>query len=239
MIRQLTDNEYDEYVRRIQERFTSNIKDRTIFKTDAANLWSRCFLANIDGRFRQQYNCIECREFIKSYGSLVVLDPEIKGFKSAIWNEDDTPMIFKESVRSMIEAIDKSFIQGIFFSSNRRLGCSQCGGLSHLSLMLPEDHVSCTDTPKIMTYEKLKDKIYLMKAIKKIDVDLFMEIDPPDNNLTDRQKWFNDIIRVYSEKDISKCQWNSFIWCKVSNYPHDFCRICDTNDWSFYKQFVE
>lgn len=142
------DDNYHKYMQRLQARFESNLQNAdNIFRTSPANLAEE-YVSNIPEDSRQHYNCNACRNFLRRFGNLVIVDDAGKA-KSAMWDAEDALSEHKAAVSKIKSLVEKSIITGVFYSSSEYLGeafdgYNEYGGnktYKHLNVQLPSEHV--------------------------------------------------------------------------------------------------
>ncbi|MBA4315590.1 MAG: hypothetical protein C0422_09745 [Alcaligenaceae bacterium] len=136
------DAEYHAYLARVKERFVRNVRsgEEPIFTTDATDLWGAYLGTFSDPAERQYHNCHTCRQFVERFGSLVTVDE--KGFtSSAVWDEEDTPAIYKPAVVAMSRLVRKAKVTGVFMSSEREWGTGVTGIWQHWSITPPNSMI--------------------------------------------------------------------------------------------------
>lgn len=109
---------YESLLQSIQAAFDN--ASGPLFQTDATNLWDS-FLANIPEPARQHYTCRTCEAFVNRYGGLVRILSD--GSKApAVFGNVNIPDFFQASVGTIIKAVAKAKVTGVFVSSNVTYG---------------------------------------------------------------------------------------------------------------------
>jgi hypothetical protein len=124
------DDVYDEFITNVNQRVISNSQDgkNPLFRVNVDGLWDAYLNAFIEDK--QYHNCNTCKHFIRRYGNLVTIDEEGK-ITSAVWDLEDTPEMYKPSVKAMLKLIKKAKVSGVFLSSLNQWGHHHAGEWSH------------------------------------------------------------------------------------------------------------
>lgn len=118
--------QYEQFEKAVLKRFkamTSNGTIRTqLFTTTADNLWT-IFLDGLPPERRQHYTCRSCEHFVTRLGGLVAIAPS--GTKSSVlWDLKDTPAFFLPAVQAVLNEIERSKVDGVYYSSEPIWGTS-------------------------------------------------------------------------------------------------------------------
>lgn len=130
------DAEYDAYLARIGQRFSSlTAEGAPVFTTDAPDLYG-AYLSRFEGEQRQFHTCTACRQFIERFGSLVVVDAD-GGTTPAIWYGDEAPELYQPSIRAMEVIVRKAKVTGPFLSEDAVWGQPVTGVWRHFHVHAP------------------------------------------------------------------------------------------------------
>lgn len=135
----LAERDYLAFLNRLKQRFlqVTDNGQRPVFTTDAGDL-VETYLSSFDlPEVRQHHDCHACRDFLRRYGSLVVID-ESGRTAPAIWYEDDADALYQPAVAALAKAVRRAKVTGVFMSKESVWGTPQAGGWRHLSLAVPE-----------------------------------------------------------------------------------------------------
>jgi hypothetical protein len=133
------DVEYDEWLARIQARFSALLGSNTpVFRTDAVGLFD-AYLAAFPADQRQFHTCFACQHFVNRYGDLVVID-ENGAARPALWTHHEAPELYRLPVREMTRLIYQAKVTAPFYHSEVRLGTPVTGVWHHLSVTIPFGH---------------------------------------------------------------------------------------------------
>ncbi|MCB0067940.1 MAG: hypothetical protein KDD77_12345, partial [Caldilineaceae bacterium] len=130
------DHDYDSFIQRMNARFLTNCArgEKPLFTTDAAGLWQIYLDSFTEPCERQYHNCSTCRHFIiDRYGALATID-ENGMLASAIWNEDDTPELYKPAIAAMAKTVRRAKVTGVFLSSYSMWGVPETGAWRHFAV---------------------------------------------------------------------------------------------------------
>lgn len=129
--------EYDDFLRRVENRFRLNVGTGPLFTTDADGMWP-AYLAAMPDEHRQYHNCHACRQFIERFGPLATIS-EAGGVASAVWNEDDAPEFYKPAIRAMERIVRRAKITGVFLCESVTWGTPVTGVWTHFALTPPRE----------------------------------------------------------------------------------------------------
>ena len=91
-------------------------KKPPFFRTAATNLFAT-YLTGFDLGKRQTYNCHACRRFLEQYGDLVTIGEDGHA-ASVFWSGlSNVPAEYDRSIDFLRQAVEKSPVEGVFFSS--------------------------------------------------------------------------------------------------------------------------
>lgn len=163
------DEQYSAFLTCVRHRFDLRSRE-ALFCTDATGLFD-AFLSQLPEGRRQHYRCRACQHFIERFGGLVNIDENEGLVTSAVWNVDDTPPFFEQSVRAMMAIIRKSAVTGVFLSGTSTLGHpltpSIKGPWHHLHGFMPPECVyqSVLFTPEQAMAEKRHEYENVSRAV--------------------------------------------------------------------------
>lgn len=163
-----SDADYHKFEKIIKERVAA-IRG-PLFRADVRNdvLWD-LFINKISIRYRQHYTCNCCKNFITTYGAILV-ENEYGQLVSPLWSTRGIPKTFKNSVAALSKYVNEARVGGSFFTSAKYWGSPSSGGWSHLSGIYAEPFKETTllDTQK----QAATDEEYKMleRAIREISV---------------------------------------------------------------------
>jgi hypothetical protein len=129
---------YPHFSELIKERFKTFNNDQ-LFTTDVENLFDT-FINNLPQEARQHYTCNCCRHFVNRFGGLVSIS-EKGEISSVLWDEQNIPIFFRQSVKALKEIVLKSRVSGVFISSEKTLGQPHSNGWDHMAVTLPANKV--------------------------------------------------------------------------------------------------
>lgn len=225
----LNDVVYGHYLNTIQERFDSNVHAEVpLFKTDA-DLWD-IYLDAFPESERQYHDCHACKEFIRKFGALAVID-EDGGIRSPIWSQYDAPADTVIAATRMRRAVEKAKITGVFLSSEPRWGTPITGIWRHFAITPPREilYRSLTMTAGQAMAEKLQDYITLRRALAEFKLPILeMAVSIIDSETLYRSekvagpaKWLRDLQQASSQ--FAGKRKDNIIWRAVATAPAGFC----------------
>lgn len=99
------------------------------------------FLDNLPQQLRQHYNCNCCISFLRKFGGIVSVDGDGK-VTSPLWNPEEVPDHFKQSIEALKKEVESSPIINVFLTSEEVIGTpfneTTSGGVwKHFSLDIP------------------------------------------------------------------------------------------------------
>lgn len=167
------DKDYEKLVKNVEERFYNISENNNLFKVKTKNKLYDLFLAYLPEEIRQQYNCHTCAHFVNNYGRVVIIDNDNK-VVSALWNVDETPEVFKDSVSAMVREINRGIIENEFITNNIVLGDKERGGFIHFHAIYKENSNIHTSTKRIVSRlsENLENYKMLNNAINEYDLSI-------------------------------------------------------------------
>lgn len=222
---------YPHFSESIKARFES-FSDKPLFTTNVSGLFE-AFLDAFPERARQHYNCNCCRSFVNHFGGLVSIN-EKGAMSSVLWDEDETPEFFADSVRAMKKLVLKSKVTGVFISNNRVLGNTHTNGWDHMSVSLPSSKVSRNrlKTASQEMAEKREEYGMLNRGMNKYSLDtveqalvlLQSESLYRADRFVGNVEWLRDLhtkrksIRTIKGKE-------NVLWLAVANAPSGFTHV--------------
>jgi hypothetical protein len=223
------DTQYLEYLSKVQSFFLSCLGTsgkEPLFLTDAEDLWE-IYLDNFDSpEERQHHNCSTCKQFIRSFGSLAVVN-EGGRVVSCLWNEDDAPENLRRSVAALSRAVRRSKIVSPFLSKDKLWGTPETGVWNHLHIVPPKN-ILLTEwiaTPFQRMAEKKEDFKNVMRALSDFS---------PETLETALTLLRSDSL-YRSEKVLGQAEWlanlhklrssgkTNLIWKEIATAPAGFC----------------
>lgn len=161
------DAEYRAFMKRFQERFSSNmtLAGPTLFTTDAEDLFD-AYIAAFPAHERQHHACNACRRFINTFGRLVTIDEQGRS-ASPMWNESDAPELYAAPLRAMRLRVERAQVTGVFRSSETRWGTPITGDWAHFALVPPAGliHRDPTKTAFEASAAKKEERGMLLRAL--------------------------------------------------------------------------
>ncbi|PFK99892.1 hypothetical protein COJ01_17675 [Priestia megaterium] len=227
------DDQYNEFLSSVRKRFKSLVNAGTkLFTTNATGLYE-AYLGGLPEEARQHYNCRCCKNFIERYGSLVTISDSGE-MQSALWDENETPSFFVESVYNMKELVLKEKVSGVFYSEFQTLGQPFTGEWEHLSVSLPKELVFRPNllNARQLSAEKREDFKMLINAL----LDYSQEVVEQAVALLKTESLYR------SEKCLGVAEWflsliehraaiknyrnkENLVWLAVATAPVGFCHI--------------
>lgn len=115
----------------VRATFASNIAlyGPILHRTKTDGL-STVYLENIAEAFRQQFNCMACRDFIRRFGGAVFLQPDGTTV-SALWDPATAPELYRESVAKMKAFVEAKAVGGLLYTNAKDWGHAEKGGFNH------------------------------------------------------------------------------------------------------------
>lgn len=240
------DDGYDHLLQGIRMSFLDSLgKDNSepLFTTNASNLYD-IFLDNLPSEARQHYNCNACRHFVNRYGGLVTIDEE--GYiYPVMWNLD-CPDIFLEAVLKVYEAVKHSIVNGVFITSDKRLGIPKTGVWTHMAVDVPKKMIykGRIDTAQQKMAEKAEDYRMLRDAIFKYStatVESAVNILRSETLYRSEKtlgiaEWF---LKVTKDAANNKKRFSNIVWRYAATAPTGFCHISSSMIGTLLDDIVE
>jgi hypothetical protein len=153
---------FSNYAQNGYKLFTTNVLGEAVYEA---------FLENLPVEARQHYTCRSCRNFLERYGNLVLIT-DTGEIKSVMWDENNVPAFFGNSVYAMRLMVEGSRVNGVFLASEMNLGTPVTGAWEHLSVQQPRAmrHVSKVLTAEQTMAVKKEDYKMLHTALIKYPV---------------------------------------------------------------------
>lgn len=109
---------YRAHLAEMQRAFDGIVgRGRPVFVTDADPdaLW-RLYLSSLPWQEQQHHDCRTCRDFVRRYGGLVIIDPDDGSTASLVWAPTGT--MYDEAHRALARAVRRSAVTGVHVSSD-------------------------------------------------------------------------------------------------------------------------
>jgi hypothetical protein len=135
----LDEQDYHEYIQRMNKRFRLESKGQALFRPIIKDLFDT-FLDNVPQEDRQYHTCSCCRNFVNRFGDVVTID-EVGRPVSAMWDLDDTPEYYKPAVSAMLRRIESQRVKTPFLSSELTWGSPVTGVWRHMSIVPDKEHI--------------------------------------------------------------------------------------------------
>lgn len=222
---------YDHLLRGIRESFEiANNSNEPLFTTAIDNLYD-IFLENLPAEARQHYNCRACRHFVNRYGSLVTIDDE--GYIHPVMWYGMVPEFFHNSIIEIRKAITNSKVDGVFLTSEKRLGVAKTGVWNHMAVDITKDriHRNRIHNEWQVMAQKKQDYLMLMSALtkyKQSTIETAVNL-LRSNTIYRSEKvlgiaeWFLDVKTTV--ETLKGKQKSNYIWKKSATAPAGFCHV--------------
>lgn len=226
-----SNDQYPQFSESIKRHF-STFDSLPLFTTDAEGLFE-AFLQGLPHEARQHYTCSCCRHFVNRFGGLVSIseDGEVT---SVMWDEDNTPDFFVESVRAMRQIVLKSNVTGVFASSNGILGQPHSGGWNHMSVSLPEQKIYCSrlKTAGQVMAEKKENFRILIAGLTEYSLDAVEQalslLDSESLYRSDKvlgvAKFLQEL-HIKRQSTFNRQVRDNITWLSVATAPAGFCHV--------------
>lgn len=226
-------DQYPEFSDAVKNRFNSMVRGgKKLFTTNAIGLFE-AYIENLPSEAQQHYTCNTCKNFIRKYGGLVTISDNGET-ESVLWNENEVPVFFTESVKAMKKLVMQARVNRVFLSDFETLGKPVAGEWKHLSVNLPNEliHRSKLLTAGQSMAEKLEDFKMLMNALNDYPVDVVEQavVLLKTESLYRSEKclgvaeWFKGLHdrRNQVKNSIHK---ENLVWLAVATAPVGYCHI--------------
>lgn len=243
------DDGYDHLLLGIRASFLDSLgKDdnEPLFTTNASNLYD-IFLDNLPSEARQHYNCNTCRHFVNRYGGLVTIDDE--GYiYPVMWNFNGfaAPDIFTKAIIEVYEVVEKSKVNGVFITSDKRLGIPKTGVWTHMAVDVPKkmiykgriDTAQQKMAEKAENYRMLRDAIfkYSTATVESAVNILRSETLYRSEKTLGIAEWF---LKVTKDAANNKKRFSNIVWRHVATAPTGFCHISSSMIGTLLDDIVE
>lgn len=211
-----------------QAGFIAALQHGPIFKTDAEDLFT-LHLDNLPVRNadeRQYFNCSACKNFINTYGNLVVVDDN-GDLVPIAWQMVDSGF-YQSSIDALRDKVSKAKIVAAFHTAETLWGIPTNNGWSHFSLNPPFNQ------KKSAFRSDANEKMALSKEKRRIVVSSFADIKP--SVLDEALRVLKSDTLDRSDRFIAPLQWlrdlhdrpkgprgNNLLWKAVTLAPEGFC----------------
>lgn len=191
---------------RLEEVIKNNLEleTKTMFQTDAADLWD-IYLNNLPSN-RQYYNCNCCKSFIQRYGNLVTIDENGKT-SSVLWAAI-VPRFFDVSVSKLRKAVESAKVTNVCVSSEKMFGTPKSPkGWTHLCGANPKVHKHAVKSAYQREAELTQDYILIAKTINGYDA----------NTIETALKILKSEQFPGYEKSLGMAEWYAELHTRLSN----------------------
>jgi len=113
---------FQQFKLELQENVKKILKEQThLFVTNVSKdeIWDT-YLSSFPEESRQEHNCNSCRQFLKPYANLVVIQPDFS--MKSIWDFESTTPIFKEVGAALNKLVTSKPINNVFVTKFLKLG---------------------------------------------------------------------------------------------------------------------
>lgn len=150
------DDGYEEFLQGLRTRFKL-VVSRTphLFTTNATGLFA-AFLQGLPKAKRQHYTCTSCRHFVERFGGLVSLD-QSGNARSAMWDVEEAPGPFVESVGVMATITSQAHVTGVFLSNLVTWGEPTTPPWNHMAVV-PPWAILYKPTPLLNAHQKMAER---------------------------------------------------------------------------------
>ena len=217
----------------IKKSFNESIENHEVlFTTDCGDLFD-IFLENLPKETRQHYNCNTCRNFVNRYGGLVTIDKD-GCICPVMWSSGNVwPAFFYKSISAMVNVINDSRVNGMFVTSEKRLGMPKTGVWTHMSVDIPKWMIykNALKTADQEAAEKKEEFKMLMSAVNKYTIDtietavnmLRSETLSRSGKFLRNAMWFRDLKSDLKNKQGSR--YSNLVWKAAVTAPTGYCHI--------------
>ena len=128
---------YDTWLQQIQRRFALAITGgkEALFTTDVSDL-DTVYLNALPPEHRQYYTCHACRNFLQTFGGLVIIDDQGRTI-SPFWYVEEPLPFYHTAVDAMAHMVRRASVTGIFLSSKSVWGKPITGPWHHFAVIPP------------------------------------------------------------------------------------------------------
>lgn len=229
-----SNDEYEKFELSVKHYFFNSVTptDIKLVTVNVSGLFD-AYLNNIPEEARQHYNCNACKHFINKYGRIVILSEDGK-ITSPIWNEEITPIFFRESVKVMKELVLKASINEAFITDKSVLGIPKTEEWTHLHVDIPTKliHTEPLKTAHQKSTDIREERKLLIKALNKYSIEVVNEaLRLLQSGTLNRSEiclgniqWFKQVHdKINTIKD-SKTK-NNILWYLAMTAPTGFCHL--------------
>lgn len=124
--RQVTDEEYYNFLEKLNNRFQINSERDKLFTTNSEGLFC-LFLEQLHPDIVQHYTCRCCQNFVDRFGGLVTIGEDGKT-SSALWGFNDPPYALYEGIATIKDLVEKQKVTGVFYSNEYQYGSPATNG---------------------------------------------------------------------------------------------------------------
>lgn len=235
--------------RQIKEAFQENASrliDGTtpLYMTDVSKdeLWN-CYIGSFPEVYRQEYNCNACRQFLKQYGNIVVLD----NYRiHTLWDVQVGDSAYQTVFDNLNALVLSRPIRDAFISDTAKLGTDsnvqllESGGVHrwhHLSLKLPKGFVITTNSNETLATirsERRAHKEVLKRSLDELTISATQTaLELIASNSIYRGQEFKELLKVFLKRQQEYAQLpdairDNYCWSIASEASGSLSRIRNT-----------
>lgn len=208
------DQDYTRLLSDVRNQFaemTESGGKSSIFTTDADGLYEAYLNSIIDPVERQQHNCHTCKNFIRRFGSLVVIDEHGAQYPLLWPNDESVPFAYQAAVRAISRLIRRAKVTGAFLSSDQVWGIPVTGEWRHLSVTPGSERVfrNVVKTAGQVMAEKKEDFNNVMRSLDDFNAIVVNEA----MSVLESEALYR------SEKVIGPVKFLRDLWVAINNNP--------------------
>ena len=187
------------------------------------------YIASLPYHEQQPHNCNCCKDFLNRFGGLVTIDNGT--IKSALFDVDKTPDLYKDAVRNMIQHIEQSFITHQFITDESRMGVKEQGGFTHFyapTLMIHRNTRRDMTAGQLQALSKENFKcldraiteftsVHVNTALKILESDTLWQ----SERFIPQVEWLQQL--HFDLRRVKKDQRKNVIWNAVGSAPQGWC----------------
>lgn len=187
------------------------------------------YIASLPYNEQQPHNCNCCKDFLNRFGGLVTIDNGM--VKSALFDVDKTPDLYKDAVRNMIQHIEQSFITHQFITDESRMGVKEQGGFTHFyapTLMIHRNTRRDMTAGQLqaLSKENFKTLDRALKEFTSVNVSTALKILESDTlwqseRFIPQVEWLQQL--HFDLRRVKKEQRNNVLWNAVASAPQGWC----------------
>tara|TARA_R110000787_G_scaffold44901_1_gene109783 strand:- start:5717 stop:7285 length:1569 start_codon:yes stop_codon:yes gene_type:complete len=227
-----TFGDFSEFMQKLIVRFEKNTKGKKVFTTKdnkPDELWKE-YLASFQGELsRQEHKCSCCKNFIRKYGSMVVISEE--GLVSSpLFDTSEVYGAFDKVVSNLSKLIKKRAVDNVLLSKLDILGTKEAGGWSHFYVPTPEGvKISSWKQAHELIAEKKEDYRMVCRALAKFNepsVDQAVKL-LQSGSLNQSEKFIgvaNWMKELHVDRNQTKNKSN-VVWKAIAEAPQGFAHI--------------